>query len=67
MLHAVILICSLQGPCTSDSAIDVIKTPIRSALPTTCFFEGQAYIAQTEFGRTLRADEVIQIHCERDK
>jgi hypothetical protein len=67
MLHAVILICSLGQPCTPDSATDLIRTPVTSALPSVCFMEGQAYLAQTELGRTLDASQRVLISCQRDR
>jgi len=68
MLTAVILICSLaQTPdlrdCTQDNAVDVMKTPVESANPGTCFLQGQAFLAQMELGRDLRDDEGVRIIC----
>jgi hypothetical protein len=67
MLHAVILICALGRPCTPDSATDLIRTPVMSALPTICFMQGQAFLAQTEIGRSLEPNQQILISCQRDK
>jgi hypothetical protein len=67
MLHAVILICSLGSPCTPESAIDLIRTPVMSALPSMCFMQGQAYLAQTEIGRSLGPDQQVSISCQRDR
>jgi hypothetical protein len=67
MLHAVILICALGQPCTPDSATDMIRTPVTSALPAMCFMQGQAYLAQTEIGRSLEPNQQILISCQRGK
>jgi hypothetical protein len=67
MLHAVILICSLGQPCTPGSAIDLIRTPVMSALPSVCFMQGQAYLAQTEIGRSLDPSQQVLISCQRER
>ena len=67
MLHAVIMICALGNPCTPESATDLIRTPVMSALPSMCFMEGQAYLAQTEIGRSLDASQQVSIRCERER
>jgi len=67
MLHAIILICTLGQPCTPDSALDLIRTPVMSALPAICFMQGQAYLAQTEIGRSLDANHQVMISCQRAK
>lgn len=67
MLHAIILVCALGQPCTPDSATDLIRTPVMSALPSVCFMQGQAYLAQTEIGRSLDANQQVSITCTRDK
>ena len=67
MLHAVILICALGNPCTSESATDLIRTPVMSANPSTCFMLGQAYLAQTELGRSLDPRQQVSIRCEHEK
>jgi hypothetical protein len=62
MLTAFIFVCSLSGPCDRASAVDVIVTPVRSAIPTTCLFEGMAQLA-----RTRLADDTVRavVRCER--
>jgi len=67
MLHALILICTLGQPCTPESATDLIRTPVMSALPSACFMQGQAYLAQTEIGRSLDSTQQVAIKCEREK
>lgn len=68
MLTAVILICSVVrtpdlADCTADTATDVMLTPVASAMPTMCFMEAQAFLAQMELGRDLRDDERVRIIC----
>jgi hypothetical protein len=51
MLHAVITICSLAGPC------DQVRVPGDFASPVTCAMHAQAYVAETAIsvaGRTVR-------------
>jgi hypothetical protein len=67
MLNAIILICVIGTPCTIDTADDVIRTPVMSANPSTCFLQGQAYLAQTELGRSLDAHQQISIKCQHTK
>lgn len=72
MLTAIILICSVvrtpdTANCTPDTAIDVMRTPVASAMPTTCFMEAQAFLAQMQLGRDLRDDERVKIICQPKK
>ena len=67
MLHAVIMICALGSPCTPDSATDLIRTPVMSALPSACFMQGQAFLAQMELGRSLEPNQQVSIRCERER
>jgi hypothetical protein len=45
----------------------MIRTPVTSALPAMCFMQGQAYLAQTEIGRSLEPNQQILISCQRGK
>jgi hypothetical protein len=72
MLTAIILICSaVRTPdladCTTNTAIDVMLTPVASAMPTTCFVEAEAFLAQMQVGRDLRDDERVRIICQPKK
>jgi len=65
MLHAMILVCAVAAAvCDRATAIDVIETSIYSAMPSTCFMQGQAYLAGTQLGRDLPDGSVIRIACE---
>ena len=64
MLKAVILVCALTGPCNTDTAVDVIQTPVLSALPGRCLMLGQAYLAGNEIGRDIEGRRVI-VACRR--
>jgi hypothetical protein len=68
MLTALVLVCSLTvtpdlRACDQSSAMDVLRVPEDFASPVTCFMHGQAYVAQTEIGRQLAADERIKVTC----
>lgn len=68
MLTALVLVCSLTvtpdlRACDQSSAVDVLRVPEDFASPVTCFMHGQAYVAQTEIGRQLAADERIKVTC----
>lgn len=70
MLTAIILICSLTATpdlhdCTPATAHDIMHTPVASFMPTTCYLQGQAFLAQMQLGRDLRSDEVTRIICQR--
>lgn len=70
MLTALILICSLANTpdirdCSRTNAIDVMYMPVSSANPATCFMHGQAYLASTDIGRNLTANEQVKVVCVR--
>jgi hypothetical protein len=68
MLVAVILICSLSIPeCSPDTAIDVVRTPIESANPSTCFMQAQAYIARSSLADDLAGKARVKIICRHKK
>ncbi len=46
MLTALVLICSVSvtpdlRDCTRENAIDVMRTPVETTNPATCFLHGQ--------------------------
>lgn len=62
MLRAVILVCSLSTPhCDEATALDVLRTPVVSALPGRCLMLGEAYLA--ELG--LRPGDHARVRCVR--
>lgn len=66
MLTAVILICSHAigySACDTSNATTVLRTPIASANPGTCFMQAQAYVAETAI--RPEGDDVIRIACVR--
>ena len=68
MLTALVLVCSLAATpdlaaCNRDNAVDVMRVPEEYANPAMCLMHGQAYLAQTEIGRDLGADDRIKIVC----
>jgi hypothetical protein len=70
MLTALVLICSVSvtpdlRDCTRENAIDVMRTPVETANPATCFLHGQAFVAQTSIGQDLRETDRIKIVCAR--
>lgn len=68
MLKAIVLICSLTTPqsdCTRDTALDVLVTPVSSALPGRCLMLGMAYLAETSFGQEMRASDYCLVRCVR--
>ena len=70
MLTALVLICSVSvtpdlRDCTRDNAVDVMRTPVESANPATCFMHGQAFLAATSIGRDLGETDRIKIVCAR--
>jgi hypothetical protein len=68
MLTALVLICSmattpdLQG-CSSENAQSVIRVPTDYGSPVACLLHGQAYLAETEIGQELAADERVKVVC----
>ena len=70
MLKALVLVCSIAitpdlRNCDQTNAVDVMMVPEEFGTPATCFMHGQAYVAQTEFGRQLAADERVKVACAR--
>ncbi len=70
MLTALVLICSVSvtpdlRDCTRENAIDVMRTPVQTANPATCFLHGQAFVAQTSIAQDLRGTDRIKIVCAR--
>jgi hypothetical protein len=70
MLMALILVCSLSvtpdlSACTRANAIDVVRAPAEFGNPATCFMHGQAYLAETEMGKNLGANERVKVVCSR--
>ena len=68
MLTALVLVCSLATTpdlraCDQNNAVQVLRVPERFANPATCFMHGQAYVAQTEFGRQFTADDRVKVVC----
>src|SRR5690348_6966876 len=68
MLTALVLVCSLAATpdlaaCNRDNATDVMRVPEEYANPAMCLMHGQAYLAQTEIGRDLGADDQIKVIC----
>jgi len=51
--------------CTRETAIDVMRTPVETANPATCFLHGQAFVAQTSIAQDLRGTDRIKIVCAR--
>jgi hypothetical protein len=72
MLTALILVCSLASvpdlaACTRDNALHVMRVPEAFANPITCLMHGQAYLAETEIGRELTANEAVKVVCTRSR
>jgi hypothetical protein len=70
MLTALVLVCSLSitpdlSACDQSNARDVMRVPEEFASPASCLMHGQAYLAQTEFGRELSTDERVKVACSR--
>jgi hypothetical protein len=70
MLTALVLICSVSvtpdlRDCTRENAVDVMRTPVETANPLTCFLHGQAFLAETSIGREIGETDRIKILCTR--
>jgi hypothetical protein len=68
MLTALVLICSMATTpdlqaCSDENAQSVIRVPTDYASPIACLLHGQAYLAETEIGQELAADERVKIIC----
>ena len=72
MLSALVLICSLAltpdlASCSRDNAVGVMRVPEDFASPMSCLMHGQAYLAQSEIGLELGADERVKVVCAKDQ
>lgn len=70
MLTALVLVCSIAltpdlRDCDQTNARDVPRVPEAFASPASCFMHGQAFLAGTEIGRHLAADERVKVSCSR--
>jgi len=68
MLTALVLICSMATTpdlqtCSGENAESVIRVPADYGSPVTCLMHGQAYLAETEIGQELSADERVKVVC----
>jgi FG-GAP-like repeat len=69
-LTASILVCSLSNTpelsdCGRSNAVQVLDMREPFDNPMMCMMHGQAYLAGTELGRQLAADERVKIVCNR--
>jgi hypothetical protein len=69
-LSASILICSLSktpalGDCNRSNAVSVLDMREPFDNPIMCMMHGQAFLAGTEIGRRLEADERVKTICTR--
>jgi len=65
VFKVLILVCSMNttpADCQMDTAVDVINGP-EAANQSVCGLYGQAYIADTALGSTLRSDEYVKVRC----
>ena len=70
MLTALVLVCSLAATpdlsdCDQRNAVDVLRVAEEFTSPATCLMHGQALLAQTTIGRSLRETESVKIVCAR--
>ena len=68
MLTALVLICSVAitpdlQACSDENAQSVIRVPTDEGSPVACLLHGQAYLAETEIGQDLAADERVKVVC----
>jgi hypothetical protein len=68
MLTALILVCSMAvtpdlSECTHANAVDVMRLPIESSNPATCFMHGQSFLADTSIGRDIGPNERVKVVC----
>jgi hypothetical protein len=68
MLTALVLICSMATTpdlqaCSGENAQSVIRVPTDDGSPVACLLHGQAYLAETEIGQELAADERVKVVC----
>ena len=69
MLTALILVCSITvtpdlSACTSANAVDVMRLPVESSNPATCFMHGQSFLADTTIGRDIGQNERVKVICQ---
>jgi len=72
MLTALILICStvttpVLADCNRANAVSVMRVPVETGHPATCFMHGQAYLAGTTLGRDLAGNERVKVVCVRSE
>jgi hypothetical protein len=72
MLIALVLICSIAVTpdiryCTRENATSVMRVPVQSGNPATCFMHGQAYLAQASIGQELGINDRVKIVCARSE
>lgn len=68
MLTALVLICATAAVveprgCTRNNASTVMRVPAEFGNPATCFMHAQAYLAGSQIGRDLDANERVRIIC----
>ena len=68
MLTALVLICSMLTmpdlqACSDENAESVIRVPTDFGSPVACLLHGQAYLAESELGQDLAADERVKVVC----
>ena len=65
MIAVLILICAgavAKPDCQLGSAMHVIQGP-DAGNAVMCAFQGQAFVAQSAFGRTMQDGEYVKILC----
>jgi hypothetical protein len=72
MLTALVLICSAAvaaepQDCTRNNANTVMRVPAEFGNPAHCFMQAQAYLAGSQIGRDLDADDRVRIVCVRSE
>jgi hypothetical protein len=70
MFDVLVLVCSIAatpnlGDCTAGTAVAALRLPEPEREAVTCAMHGQAYLAQTEIGRSLVKGEVVKVVCRR--
>jgi len=68
MLTALILICSVAvaaepQDCTRNNANTVMRVPAEFGNPAHCFMHAQAYLAGSQIGRDLDANDRVRVVC----
>jgi len=72
MLTALVLICSAAvaadaQDCTRRNANTVMRVPEEFGNPAHCFLHAQAYLAESQIGRDLDANDRVRIVCVRSE